>query len=180
MDPTPPDPCNLIVNYIPTPIRDEELGDLFSPFGNIIEARVIFDRVTGAHRGFGFVKFETLDSALAAVAALNCFEIYGKRLKVAQARPQTALELKAAAPPGTPAVPAGYVAPTVAYANTGAYPGYPVPMFYPYHAMAHPPPGYALVPIGVPTPVATPQPQPMPVFPFFPRSTGSTGSSTPP
>jgi RNA recognition motif-containing protein len=40
------------------------------------------DKSTGLSKGFGFVSFDNLTSANQAIAAMNGFEINGKRLKV--------------------------------------------------------------------------------------------------
>ena len=85
-DTGPPDPCNLIINYIPTPMTDEELRQSFAQFGPLISARVICDRETRHPKGYGFVKFEKPDDAAKAVEAMNGFQVYGKRLKVTLAR----------------------------------------------------------------------------------------------
>jgi RNA recognition motif-containing protein len=44
---------------------------------------------TGNSLGYGFVKFETADSARAAISTLNGYALEGKRLKVGIARPPT-------------------------------------------------------------------------------------------
>lgn len=86
-----PDPKNLIVNYIPTPITDADLRRLFEPYGEIESARVIVDRQTLHPKGYGFVKFRDEGCANAAAKAMNGFELLHKRLKVTPARgPQSA------------------------------------------------------------------------------------------
>jgi RNA recognition motif-containing protein len=82
----PPDPCNLIVNYIPTPVTDAELGAIFSQHGELMSARVIVDRQTKHPKGYGFVKYRCPKQAAIAMVAMNGFEIHGKRLKVTAAR----------------------------------------------------------------------------------------------
>lgn len=39
------------------------LREAFSKFGQVIEARVITDRISGYSRGFGFVKYATVEEA---------------------------------------------------------------------------------------------------------------------
>jgi len=80
------DPCNLIVNYVPTPVTDEELRALFAQFGPVVSARVIVDLHTKESKGYGFVKFEDVESAQKAMDNMNGFKIYTKRLKVTVAR----------------------------------------------------------------------------------------------
>lgn len=80
------DPCNLIVNYIPNELGDDELTELFKQYGPIASARVIVNVHTRESKGYGFVKFMDVRSAQRAIQCMNGFAIYGKRLKVTIAR----------------------------------------------------------------------------------------------
>lgn len=84
-DSSDPDPKNLIVNYIPTPVRDAQLRKLFEPFGEIESVRVILDRVTSHPKGYGFVKYTTEEAAKKAIQVMNGYEIGNKRLRVTRA-----------------------------------------------------------------------------------------------
>ncbi len=81
---------NLIVNYLPQNVRDEQLFSLFVPMGPIRQARVVVDRVTDYSHGFGFVDYENPMDAARALAELNGLAIQNKRLKVSYSRPKTA------------------------------------------------------------------------------------------
>lgn len=85
METNTPDPCNLIVNYIPTPVTDEDLRELFEPFGVVVSARVIVDRVTNHPKGYGFVKYTTKEAAKEAIRQMNGYKIQNKHLRVTQA-----------------------------------------------------------------------------------------------
>jgi RNA recognition motif-containing protein len=89
-----PDPRNLIVNYIPTPVTDAELRQMFEQFGEVESARIITDRQTQQPKGYGFVKFKEESSARAAAEVMNGFEIYSKRLKVTTARGPQASQIQ--------------------------------------------------------------------------------------
>ena len=91
------DLCTLIVNYVPTIVGNEELAQIFSPFGKITLARVIYDRASGEHRGFGFVRYATEGPALAAMQALNGLQIENKRLKISFAYAGTGTQRPASA-----------------------------------------------------------------------------------
>jgi len=65
------DPSKLIVNYLPLSMSSAALKDLFAPYGNVEEAKIIFDRNTKNSRGYGFVKYSTPEEAERAVAELN-------------------------------------------------------------------------------------------------------------
>jgi len=62
---------NLFVAGFKNDVNDEALRRLFSPFGDIVSAKVMLDIHTGANRGFGFVLFADLDAAVAARTALD-------------------------------------------------------------------------------------------------------------
>lgn len=85
MENTSPDPCNLIVNYIPTPVTDDCLRELFEPFGVVVSARVIVDRATNHPKGYGFVKYTTKEAAKEAIRQMNGYKIQNKHLRVTQA-----------------------------------------------------------------------------------------------
>ncbi|RVW39664.1 Organelle RRM domain-containing protein 2, mitochondrial [Vitis vinifera] len=50
---------------------DEKLKEAFSPFGQLLEAKVITDRVSGRSKGFGFVTYTTLEEAEKAREGMN-------------------------------------------------------------------------------------------------------------
>lgn len=80
----------LFVGSLPYSITDDDLSQLFSDFGQVQSAKVIFDRETNRSKGFGFVEFESADEAKAAIDALNNKEIQGRTIVVNEARPQEA------------------------------------------------------------------------------------------
>ncbi|KAG8943953.1 hypothetical protein FRC03_002250 [Tulasnella sp. 419] len=61
---------------------DEHLRDLFSPYGQVVEAIVMRDRETQRSRGFGFVKLSSSEEADQAIASLNESDFDGRRIKV--------------------------------------------------------------------------------------------------
>ena len=83
------DPTNLIVNYIPIAITEDQLRTLFSPFGLIERVKIVMDRLTGLSLGYGFVKYNTLGAAQHAITALNGYQLHNKRLKVSVSKPPT-------------------------------------------------------------------------------------------
>lgn len=88
-----PDPLrNLIVNYLPPMMDEMQVAQLFSQFGPIDSVKIIYDKITGESRGYGFVKFEYFFSATYAISCLNRFSIAGKKLKVAYANAEQAKE----------------------------------------------------------------------------------------
>eukprot|EP00299_Pterocystis_sp_00344_P018157 c9070_g1_i1.p1 GENE.c9070_g1_i1~~c9070_g1_i1.p1 ORF type:complete len:340 (-),score=83.38 c9070_g1_i1:33-1052(-) len=66
-------------------LNEEDVISAFSGFGTIKSCQLIRDPATGKHKGYGFIEFETVQSATNAMAQMNNFELAGRRLKVAPA-----------------------------------------------------------------------------------------------
>jgi len=76
----------LYIGNIPFDSGDDELRELFTPFGAIGTALVIVDPRRGRSRGFGFVEFLDPAEGKAAIAGLNGREVGGRKLVVNEAR----------------------------------------------------------------------------------------------
>lgn len=74
---------NLIVNYIPSDMYEEQFRTLFEPYGSIVSWKLVRDKATGTSLGYGFVMYSTKASAEIAIRELNGKSIRGKHLKVA-------------------------------------------------------------------------------------------------
>ena len=55
--------CKIFIRGLPWSVSSETLTEIFAEFGPVREAAVIMDKITGKSRGFGFVTFESMDSA---------------------------------------------------------------------------------------------------------------------
>ncbi|MBN1884728.1 MAG: RNA-binding protein [Candidatus Krumholzibacteriota bacterium] len=79
---------NIYVGNLPFNTTDDQLGDVFRPYGSVSSARVIRDRMTDRSRGFGFVEMDNDDEAEKAIAETNGKEMDGRQLRVSEARPR--------------------------------------------------------------------------------------------
>ncbi|CAM0949668.1 unnamed protein product [Alopecurus aequalis] len=64
----------------------EELKNIFSPFGDVEEARLVRDNQTGRPKGFGFVKYSSQAAAEKAVRAMDGRIIRGRLIFVETAK----------------------------------------------------------------------------------------------
>ncbi len=79
---------NLYVGNLSFDTREDDLHELFSQHGEVISAKVITDRETGRHRGFGFVEMAQDEEAQKAIENLDGKEFMGRNLKVNVAQPR--------------------------------------------------------------------------------------------
>nr|XP_041633545.1 sex-lethal homolog [Drosophila kikkawai] len=80
---------NLIINYLPTDMTENELLNIFSKFGEVVDHKIIRHRHSGLSLGYGFVVFKNTNAARIAQIMCNGHEVRGKSLKVAFARPRS-------------------------------------------------------------------------------------------
>ncbi|KAJ8763511.1 hypothetical protein K2173_002394 [Erythroxylum novogranatense] len=65
---------------------DQALMEAFSPFGEILESKIINDRETGRSRGFGFVTFNNEKSMRDAIENMNGQNLDGRNITVNEAQ----------------------------------------------------------------------------------------------
>lgn len=63
-------------------MRGNDLREEFSPYGEIVFARVNLDRETKKSKGFGFVEFANAEDAAKAKAEMDWKEVRGRAIKV--------------------------------------------------------------------------------------------------
>lgn len=76
----------LYVGNLAYSVRDEELKNMFAPYGEVQSARVIIQADTGRSKGFGFVELASDDQAAKAIQELNGQEHGGRQLRVSEAK----------------------------------------------------------------------------------------------
>lgn len=75
----------LYVGNLAWTTNEDTLRELFSKHGEVVDAFIVRDRLSGKSRGFGFVQFENQETALAAKQALDGAENNGRTLRVNEA-----------------------------------------------------------------------------------------------
>lgn len=80
---------NLIVNYLPQTMTQEEIRSLFSSIGEVESCKLIRDKVTGQSLGYGFVNYHHIEDADKAIQTLNGLRLQNKTIKVSYARPSS-------------------------------------------------------------------------------------------
>jgi len=76
----------LFVANLPYSMTDDQLAELFEPYGIVITFRVARDRETGESKGFGFVELATEKARNKAIAAVSGKVIDGRTIEVRQAK----------------------------------------------------------------------------------------------
>lgn len=80
----------LYVGNLPYSVTNESLQEMFSKFGNVVSAVIIYDRVNrNRSKGFGFVEFDTDEAAAAALEQMNGADLEGRKVSVSEAREMT-------------------------------------------------------------------------------------------
>uniref|UniRef100_A0A162A2L5 RRM domain-containing protein n=1 Tax=Daucus carota subsp. sativus TaxID=79200 RepID=A0A162A2L5_DAUCS len=111
---------NLYIGYLPPTMDDNELIRLFQPYGDIVMAKVIKDRVSGLSKGYGFVKYSDVAQANQATASMS-----------GQRKDGRVIAVRVAGKPPPPVLPPGLPAPPVSSYPGHGYNGYPPPQMQP-------------------------------------------------
>jgi ELAV like protein 2/3/4 len=80
---------NLIVNYLPPNMTQEDVRVLFSSLGEVESCKLVRDKATGESLGYSFVKYVHANDADKAIRTLNGLRLQNKTIKVSLARPST-------------------------------------------------------------------------------------------
>lgn len=63
--------ANLFIGNLEPDVDEKMLYDTFSAFGAVLSAKVMVDPDSGVSRGFGFISFDSFESADAAIESMN-------------------------------------------------------------------------------------------------------------
>jgi len=78
----------LYVGNIPFSTTSQDLQNMFSAHGTVVQVELVSDRFTGRSRGFAFVEMSTAEDAQKAIAALQGTQLEGRTITVNEARPR--------------------------------------------------------------------------------------------
>ena len=79
---------NIYVGNLSWGLKEQDLADLFAPFGEVASAKIVMDKMTNRSKGFGFVDMPNDEQAQAAISQLNGSEVDGRNLVVNESRPK--------------------------------------------------------------------------------------------
>ncbi|MCP4547399.1 MAG: RNA-binding protein [bacterium] len=77
----------LYVGNLPFTVSEDEIKELFAPFGTVHSVKMISDRDTGRPRGFGFIEMDDAEGD-EAIKSLDGSDMGGRNLRVNEARPR--------------------------------------------------------------------------------------------
>jgi len=83
-----PPASSLFLGNLSFDVYEENVRGLFEPHGVITSIRIPTDIETGAPKGFGYIEFSTVEEAVAAQAALNGVDLFGRGLRIDFAAPR--------------------------------------------------------------------------------------------
>ena len=72
----------VFVGNIAFNATEEDLVNLFSSVGTVVNTRIVTDKETGKRKGFGFIEMADRDTALSAARNLNDLDFHSRTLRV--------------------------------------------------------------------------------------------------
>ena len=80
---------NIYVGNLNWSITNDDLYNLFSPYGEVVSAKVVTDKFNNNRsKGFGFVEMSDDNAAREAIAQLNDSEVTGRKIIVNESAPR--------------------------------------------------------------------------------------------
>jgi RNA recognition motif-containing protein len=81
---------SIFVGNLPFRAEQEDVAELFSPYGDVVNCALPLERDTGRKRGFAFVEMADSDAEDRAIEALQGAELMGRPLRINKAEPRGA------------------------------------------------------------------------------------------
>lgn len=78
----------LYVGSLDYGVTADQLKELFSKAGTVVDSVVISDKYSGRSKGFGFVEMSSKEEAKKAIEMYNGKDFQGRKMIVNEARPQ--------------------------------------------------------------------------------------------
>lgn len=78
----------LYVGSLDYSVTADQLKELFSEAGTVVDAVVISDKYSGRSKGFGFVEMSSKEEVTKAIEMFNEKDFQGRKIIVNEARPQ--------------------------------------------------------------------------------------------
>ena len=80
---------SIFVGNLPFRAEQEDVAELFAPFGEVANCALPLERDTGRKRGFAFVELVDPESEDRAIDALQGAELMGRPLRINKAEPRS-------------------------------------------------------------------------------------------
>jgi len=77
---------NIYIGGFAPDVTEEDLREVFEPFGQVSDVKIIKDKYAGASRGFAFIEMPSKQEAQEAINGVR--EIQGRMVTVNEARPR--------------------------------------------------------------------------------------------
>lgn len=78
---------NIYAGNLPYTLSESDLKDLFSPFGEVTNVKIIKDNYSNQSKGFGFVEMANVSDGQRAIKELNETTLQDRKIIVNEARP---------------------------------------------------------------------------------------------
>jgi len=82
------DTMDIYVGNLPYQASEQDLRQLFEPYGDVAAVRVVTDKFSGQSKGFAFVEMPNRPEALQAIEKLNGTDLQGRSLRVNESQPR--------------------------------------------------------------------------------------------
>lgn len=80
---------SIFVGNLPFRAEQEDVAELFAPFGEVVNCSLPLERDTGRKRGFAFIEMSDADTETRAINALQGAELMGRPLRINKAEPRS-------------------------------------------------------------------------------------------